>query len=320
MTVTANPDNPTSPTRVLRREGRSFHWAALFLRRRDAQDAARLYAFCRMVDDLADGTASETADAALAGIERDMAAGHSGDSTVQAFLHMAARRDLPLAAASGLIQGVRGDLSAPMLADTAELTRYSYRVAGTVGLMMCPLLGVHDRRAFPFAIDLGIAMQLTNIARDVQEDARRERRYLPASLLGAAIPPRRLVNPEPAAAQAVYTGIQRLLDLADLYYRSADRGMVFIPPRARLAIITARRVYAGIGERIRALGPTGYWQGRVTVSRAGKARRTGQAAAQFARTATRLDLQPPCHDPSLHTAIADLPGANPLAARPDETF
>jgi phytoene synthase len=244
-------------------------------------------------------------------VQGDLARGESRRPAVAHFLEVAARRGVPLDAAQALIDGVRQDVANPVLTTEAEVIRYGYRVAGTVGLMMCPILGVRATWAHPFAIDLGIAMQLTNIARDVIEDARRGRRYLPAALIdGDAPTPERLAQRDPAVARTVYTAVRRLLDLAAAYYRSADRGMAAIPPRPRLAIITARRVYAGIGERIRRDGPAAYWRGRAVVGPAGKLRRTAQACVQFAQPQSWPKAAPPRHESALHAAIADLPGAD----------
>ena len=300
-----------SATRILRREGRSFHWASRFLPGRAANDAAELYAFCRMVDDLGDDTEPAEARRELDAIARALQNGASERPEVGRFLAMARRRQIPLDAAKALVEGVRRDLEAPVLTQVSEVVRYSYRVAGTVGLMMCPILGVRWRWAQPFAVDLGIAMQLTNIARDVVEDADRGRRYVPAELFDGAAPrPCDLTQPDAATREPAYEAVVRLLDMADRYYASADRGMGAIPARPRLAIITARRVYAGIGDRIRAAGPDAYWNGRASVSAAGKLRRTVTALAQFAQPASWPGTAAPDHEPGLHAPIADLPGTD----------
>jgi len=298
---------PERPEAVLARHGRSFHWAAALLPADAARDAAALYAFCRHVDDLSDaGTDPAAAGAALVRLRAELADGRGADPHAAAFLDLARRRAIPVAPALDLIDGALGDLSGPRLETVDALVAYAYRMAGTVGLMMCPLLGAHDPAARPFAVDLGIAMQLTNIARDVAEDARLGRRYLPAALLGTAPAPALLADPPPDLAARAHAAVLAVLDLADAYYRSADAGMAFLPPRVRLGILTAARVYEAIGTRIRRAGPERPWQRRAVVPARLKAWHTARAAATWAATA---GARPPAHDAELHRPLAGLAGA-----------
>ena len=169
---------------VLTRHARSFRLAGRFLPGTQLDEAAVVYAFCRMVDDAADEAPDlETAGKALDAIEADISAETPADPIIGGFLDICERRGIPVRVASELIAGVRSDLGSVRLADDAALTRYSYQVAGTVGVMMCGVLGVQDRRAWTHAIALGIGMQITNICRDVMEDAERARVYLPATRL-----------------------------------------------------------------------------------------------------------------------------------------
>ena len=307
------------PEAVLRREGRSFHWAARLLPPAVAGEAAVLYAFCRHVDDLGDDPGDGpdagigAARAALDALAADLDRGTSARPAVAAFLDLAARRDIPLAAAQALVAGVRQDLDAPVLACEGDLLRYAYRVAGTVGLMMCPVLGVRAAWAAPFAVDLGIALQMTNIARDVVEDARRGRRYLPASDLPVPLSPAALAAPDPATARAAFVGVQRLLERATVYRRSGERGLRAIPGRPRLAILAASRVYDGIGTRLRRLGPAACQGTRAVVPAHGKAALTLRAGLAFLGPRLRDRGPPPAHDPALHAAIAGWPGTDPAA-------
>ncbi len=298
---------------ILRYHARSFAWAARLLPRQTRDDAAQLYAFCRTIDDLADSGEPEAGEAQLSAI-RDALQDHDADHPVAgALLELADRSGLPPTAAIDLVDGVRGDLSHCELASTDELIRYAYRVAGTVGLMMRPLLGIDDPAAEPFAVDLGIAMQLTNIARDVVEDAESGRRYIPSDQLGGPVNPHRLTAPDPVLRHQAYAAISNTLELAERYYASAEQGLAFIPRRARVAILAAARIYRAIGHRIRALGPEAYWHQRASVSPGAKAQLTLGAVADW--------LPPkfsamPAHDPSLHGPIAGWPGSDPEAARP----
>ena len=181
MSGASYPDSVLQASRaVFAAKARTFHWSARLLPADRRDDAAVVYAFCRLVDDTADE--APTAAVAAAALDR-LAAELEGRAEprplVAAFLDTAARRGLPLDAARELLAGVRSDLGVVRIADDDALLVYCYRVASTVGLLMCGVLGVRERDALPFAVDLGVAMQLTNICRDVAEDAGRGRVYLP---------------------------------------------------------------------------------------------------------------------------------------------
>jgi phytoene synthase len=166
------PTRTEAAKAVLKRNSRSFHFASRFLGNRHGERAARLYALCRAIDDLADEAPDAVlADARLASLLQAIAADDHTDAIASAALALRAETGLPVDALEVLIYGVRSDLQPVAIPDEARLVDYAYSVAGTVGLMMCSVLDVDDPRAAPFAVDLGIAMQLTNIARDVGADA-----------------------------------------------------------------------------------------------------------------------------------------------------
>jgi len=195
-----------------------------------------------------------------------------------------------------------------------ELIRYCYRVAGTVGLMMSPVLGVGGDRARPHAVDLGVAMQLTNICRDVAEDAERGRTYLPERRLRrAGTTPQALLEGE-ADREAVSEVVRDLLELADDYYESGRAGMQFIPRRSRLAIMVASRVYRAIGVKLRR-GRCDPLAGRTVVGPFGKIRRVAGALTSFLNPFGSSPGVP--HDRRLHWALSDMPGTNPPAGELD---
>ena len=293
---------------VLRRNGRSFYFASLLLGPRHGERAARLYALCRTIDDIADeADEPATASARLAALSGNIAAGDRSDPVAAQALALATETGMNLNALQALIEGVRSDLRPVRMADEAGLLDYAYAVAGTVGLMMCAILDVDDERAYPFAIDLGIAMQLTNIARDVGADARMDRRYLPAEWIGD-VAPAAILAPAQALAGDLQQAVRRLLSLAERYYESGEAGLGFLPLRARLSILTAARVYRAIGSRI-AAGGHKPWLQRAIVSDARKAVIGLQACASFAAR-RRLHRRDAVHDRSLHASLQRRPGTH----------
>jgi phytoene synthase len=173
--------------------------------------------------------------------------------------------DIPIS----LIQGVISDLTLVRIKDVADLIFYCYQVAGTVGLMMSKILDIKDDRAFAHAIDLGIGMQITNICRDVAEDASMNRRYLPASLIGN-IEPFALINPDLQTQDKVSIALATMLATADEYYQSGYHGLCFLPIRARLGIAIASGLYRQIGTNLANRNYT-YWSFRSVVSKKLKA-------------------------------------------------
>lgn len=299
---------------TLERKARTFSLASRLLPRRARDDAALVYAFCRLVDD----TADEAVDRRAAAVELDrllaeLDGRRPARPLVGAFLDAAARLDLPLQAAAELIDGVRTDLGRVRIADDDELLRYCYRVAATVGLMMCAVLRVRDPAAHPHAVDLGVAMQLTNIARDVAEDARRDRVYLPTERLRRrGVEPGSLVDRSADRGQ-VAAVVLEVLDLADGYYRSADGGMRDIPWQPRQAILVASRVYRAIGVTLRR-GAGDALAGRTVVPLAGKLGWTARALLDGLHPRILgIGARRP-HDPLLHRALRGLPGTDPVGA------
>jgi phytoene synthase len=230
--------------RILRHHAKSFTWGARLLPRRYRRDAAAIYAWCRRCDDAVDDAPDPaTAARAVAHLRSELDRIYAPDGDVDdpvlvGFRDVVGRRRLPRVHADELLDGMAMDVGRVRYQTFAELLVYCHRVAGVVGLMMARVMGVTDERVLARAADLGIAMQLTNICRDVAEDARLDRVYLPAELLGAG---------EAAA-------VAELLRRADGYYRSGDAGLVALPAGCAAAIRAARLIYADIGRVIAAAG------------------------------------------------------------------
>lgn len=240
-------------TAVLAHHGRSFSLASHFLPRSARGDAAVLYAFCRLADDLVDeATDEDAARRDIANLRAELVGEQQPRDLVVAVQRIL--QPVGISPALDLIDGVIGDLDFVAPADDEALHRYCYQVAGTVGLMMCAVLGVDDTDAWPRAIDLGLGMQLSNICRDVLEDAERARVYLPADRLAAAGTDAASVIDGTAPREAIVTVVGDLLDQADRFYASGRLGYPAIPARSRVAIAMAARLYQGIGHRLRASG------------------------------------------------------------------
>lgn len=254
----------TDANDILKRNGKSFYFASLALDRETAERCARLYAFCRSVDDLADESDDKAAARSeLLAVVEALKSGDTADPLLVDFLLLTEQVGMPVAPAIDLVRGVLDDLDDVQIENVGELHRYCYRVAGTVGLMMCGVLGVRDPRAYPFAIDLGIGMQLTNIARDILADAKAGRRYIPESIIGT-VSPGELIEPAAEMQSRIADAVCWLLGEADRFYRSGEAGLVFLPSRAQLAIRIAARVYHRIGVRLRKRGFAA-WKGRTVV-------------------------------------------------------
>ncbi len=287
---------------LLARKARSFNLATSWLPADLRDDIAILYAFCRLADDLADESETRAeADAALTRLEAELLGDRPQRAVVIALRGLARRHGFPLTHAHALLDGVRTDLDLVRIEDDVQLLDYSYLVASTVGLMLSRILGVRDTEAEPHAIDLGLAMQLTNIVRDVREDAERGRVYLPRTRLAAhGITPEQVIAGT-APRAALRQVCLEVLGLADRYYASAEQGFRFIPLRARFGVAVAARVYASIGWRIRRTGHHPL-DGRMVVPSAEKLGRIGQAVAVSLRWSIGPQ-GPACHDRTLHLAL-----------------
>ena len=222
---------------------KSFNWAGFFLPKNVYQDCSKLYAFCRVLDDLVDEkTDLELREERFNEIkniykktyeidnnDRNILNQNEHGLIVNDMIDLAYNNNIKRIILDDLIEGVGSDLKQKVyLRSVKDLLVYSYRVAGTVGLMMAKILSVSDTRSLKGAIDLGIAMQLTNIARDVIEDKKMNRQY---------------IKPD-------FENIEATLKLADMFYESSYTSIKKIPFKYRFAIIVARRVYRQIGRKI----------------------------------------------------------------------
>jgi len=259
-------DADSSPEALFRKNSRSFSLAARFFAARDQLDVARMYRFCRYLDDLADDTHAGDHQALVRAKRRLVGEMTAPASSIEAdFLALAEERAIPIEPALELIAALLEDCGARFLKDQDQLICFAYGVAGTVGLMMQHVIDARDAEARPFAIDLGIGLQLSNVVRDIAEDARRGRFYLPEEW----VKPERILRAlegERSAITEVDQAVERVLDLSERYYESARKGFSSIPNRNRRVIFIATALYQGIGKKVARCAPGG-WHQRAILSR-----------------------------------------------------
>ena len=231
----------------LKREGKSFYWASFFLPRNSKIKAGILYSICRHFDDVADKNSKDQTSYLKKSIEEIK---RNKKNKVNIFLK---KNKIDNYIFIDLIEGLILDQKKIRIKNKDELIQYSYHVAGTVGLMMSKIIGVKDRKAAQSAIDLGIGMQLTNIARDVYEDSKMERIYLPAEWI-PNISLKNLTNLNESNSQKdekILNAIHKVISLSEKFYKNGFAGLKYIPISSRLGIFIAANVYRGIGIKIK---------------------------------------------------------------------
>lgn len=295
--------------RSIAHHSKSFDLASRLFPGERRNEVAALYGWCRACDDAIDLSPPSEHGAAAKALHAKLLEIYDGvpqeDAVLSCFQQVVARRRIPIDYPLEFLRGMAMDVEEADYESLEDLLVYCWRVAGTVGLMMCHVMGVSDENAARHAAHLGIAMQLTNIARDVREDRLRGRVYLPADLLGQTAG-EWLQSPASATAEGagaasagreatpegVRQAVRRLLQEADRYYASADAGMRYLDPRSALAVRTARLVYAEIGREIERRG-FDVMRGRTSVSRSRKLRLTFRALRRFASDGRLRSSRPP---------------------------
>lgn len=252
----ADPEDIKACRTLLCSGSRSFFTASLLLPPRVRQPAIALYAFCRIADDLID--LGDDKPAALRRLGRMLDAAYAGrpvdDPVNRAFAATIAQFEIPQAVPAALLEGLAWDAQGRRYNSFSELLDYAARVAGAVGVMMALVMGVRDADALACAADLGVAMQLTNIARDVGEDAAAGRLFLPRDWLDQAGIDVELYLRDPQFTPAIAGLVKRLLDEAAILYTRGRAGLHALPLDCRPGIAAAARIYEAIGTRIAAAG------------------------------------------------------------------
>ena len=209
---------------------KSFHWASFFLSKETYNKCSSLYNFCRTLDDIADDNSDlEIKKKNFLEFKKNFSNKNFENPIIKNMWDLLENEKISKVVVDDLFDGVEGDLENEVKINSQkDLLIYSYRVAGTVGLMMSKILKVNDKESLKGAIDLGIAMQLTNIARDVIEDKKRNRKYIDYD----------------------FSAIKETINTADVFYRRSFPAIKAIPLSSRFSVIVARRVYRKIGDYI----------------------------------------------------------------------
>ena len=215
---------------LLSKHAKSFNWAGFFLSKETYKKCSFLYDFCRTLDDMADEeTGLEAKKKKFQDFKSNFKNKNYSDSIIKNIWELLEKENISSKIVEDLFDGIESDLKDKVKINSKkELFVYSYRVAGTVGLMMSKILKVKDKDSLKGAIDLGIAMQLTNIARDVVEDKKRDRSY---------------INHD-------FDSIKETVEIADTFYESSFPAIKAVPLSSRFSIMVARRVYRKIGENV----------------------------------------------------------------------
>jgi len=267
-----NPQNNAerrSFQETLQKGSRTFSWASLFFSHQTYEQVLQLYAWCRACDDITDGSQlgwnqnprGLPADRVTLIWEQTLQAYHSphiGQSAeFQAFGRLMKEREIPLIYAQDLIEGMRHDALELRCNTLKDLFLYCYRVAGVVGLMMTYLMGLKHPRALKNAVSLGIALQLTNIIRDIGDDFRVGRLYIPMDWLSEL-----QIDPQELLEEKNYKLLEfmrrRLSIEAHRHYQEGLAGLIDLPFRAALAVSVAAHLYRAIGDRVIQLGTSSF--------------------------------------------------------------
>jgi len=268
---------------LLRGGSKSFFAASLLLPSRIKNAATALYAFCRVADDLID--LGDDPKQAVLLLNARLDAAYAGtpynDPIDRAFAAVVRDKKIPKNLPAALVEGLAWDSEGRKYENFESLLDYAARVAGAVGVMMALVMGVRDRENLARAADLGVAMQLTNIARDVGEDARAGRLFLPLDWFAeAGMDPEKFLK-NPVFSEPLGFMVKKLLNEAELLYARAESGIANLPVDCRTGIAAARRIYAAIGHDVAAQNHNSITR-RARVNRTKKIQLAMRAAADAA--------------------------------------
>ncbi|MDC3091579.1 squalene/phytoene synthase family protein [Rickettsiales bacterium] len=252
----------------IKKRAKSFFWASVFFNRIERKDIEILYSFCRYIDDIGDSKKFSTSNSKkkLLLIIKDLSDFKSQDSIISDFLIISKKYKINKEVPIDLINGVIKDLKKKIDIKTfSELITYSYQVAGTVGIMMCNIMNVKNRELFKHAVQLGIAMQLTNIARDIKEDLLMNRIYFPKDFRNFLLSSSYELITNKNKQKIFSKDLHKIIMYSDILYAQALYGIEKLPFKHRFPIMLASNLYQRIGFKIKC-NTQQIWNKRIYVT------------------------------------------------------
>ena len=288
---------------VMQKHGKTFFWASWFLDKPTANKLFAVYALCRRFDDLVDTSNKNTKTREELSKLISSASNNQRNNNFEEFRNIDSnlipRQDI----IDEFLKGQLSDLDFKQPKDLSQLLKYCYRVAGVVGLMICDVLGIHDAKLRYFAIDFGIAMQLTNICRDINEDAQIDRIYLPKNET-ASLKINNFKNPSKTDLMIINSTRDKLIKLADSYYESGVFGINQLPKKIKRSFMVASNIYQGIGHKI-IQKKISFNEQRVFLKNYEKLKLTIKTLLKLSK-----DFDIPLHQRKLHASLGNLPDTN----------
>tara|TARA_B100000035_G_scaffold195545_1_gene166951 strand:+ start:2701 stop:3615 length:915 start_codon:yes stop_codon:yes gene_type:complete len=253
---------------TLKYRAKTFYFASLFLPKEIKKDIENLYIFCRYIDDLGDDLNLNKTHSfkKLKIIRKQILKKRSTIPAVRNFINLMIKHKINKSIPIELINGIEYDLKKQVNIKTfEELIKYSYQVAGTVGFMFCKIIKVKDKKQILGGIQLGIAMQLTNISRDVLEDLKMDRIYIPESMRSYKNNDKKRILSNEIIKKKISKDLLTLLNQADLFYENAWNSIKMLKKRYGIPISLAAELYRKIGEKIKQKNGN-IWEERIYVS------------------------------------------------------
>lgn len=237
----------------LKKRAKTFHFASLFFSKEIRNDVETLYFFCRYIDDIGDSKDGNKVSLrnSLESIKKQLRNKKSGNEIISSFLNLTYKYKIDIKVPIALINGVISDLKIVNINDYNELVTYSYKVAGTVGYMMCKIMNIKNKEMLFKGVQLGIAMQFTNIARDIKEDLQRGRIYFPKKFRINIKQKFNDLTLNPDLQKAFSKDLKDYLNLTDKIYMSSWKGIIKLPLRYKVPIAIAAYLYQSIGSKIK---------------------------------------------------------------------
>ena len=249
-----------------RAEAKTFYLASFFFTNEKRKEVEILYNFCRYVDDIGDKIGNKKKKVhLLKSIKKNIIKKNSKINLISNFINLLTIYKININIVFHLIDGVLFDTNVVNIKSESDLEEYSYKVAGTVGLMMCSLMGIKDKKLLNHALELGIAMQITNICRDIKEDLLIDRIYFPNSLRQFNYISNKDLLKSKKKQKTLSQNINFLISKSNNLYKESTKGVMKLPLKYRIVILIASRMYQEIGLII-LKNPYNIWEKKVFVS------------------------------------------------------